>query len=909
MRQKTTLFTKASMTLFAVFFSFVGARAQQALPYEYGFEDNDLSIDGWVLQGATSSNTRIETETNAAHNGTHGFVFYYSEQNAYLISPLLTGGENGVKVSFYYGEYSNQYGDEQFQVGYTTDESVTDASEFTYGDVVTASTSWQEYTGYFPAGTKRIAIKYIFNDTFYFYLDDFKFTTIPLVYNATATPTATTATISWEGSADSYEVKYRTPQTSSAPSFFEDFENGLDDWTIYTKGTAPKEIGWYTYDPTGGLSFGAHSGASCASSWSWSGDAYNANNWLITPKVTFNKQLKFWVRTNSSWPDSYEVLLSTTGNAEEDFTVTLQALAPAPAVTEWTEVIIDLRPYEGQEGYIAFHHADNDMNYLLIDDLGLYSEDIPASEWTTVTTTGTSIEISGLTPKTKYEYIITAIKDGAPSDETEIATFTTTAANPIPYDIAADLAADGATFTWKGEGDSYNVQYRTAESRETYYFNDFNDQDVTGWTYSGSYIYGIADPIYNVAGSSNYFLSMGWSSTEEETIISSELPAYESGARVEFYYFGYNTANTFQVGFSTTTNDADAFTWSDPIEAPLTTYTLYNEELAAGVKYVAFKATASEQGACIFIDDFGIFSPTTPASAWQTVATAETAATISGLATNKTYEYQIQSIKEGEDASEWSELGEFSLVTLDCEGDNSDLIKMFDGKFAHVTLANRTFFQDGTWNTICLPFDLDPDQIAASPLADADVRLFEGSSVNDNTVTLNFTEEGEALGYFSRYDYPGYVGGMPYIVKWASGTGIENAAFANVTITNYQYSWGDTSGDVQITFNGLYDKYEFASDNTSFLFVGADNKLNYPLAGATIGATRGYFALTGVTAGEGSGAKQFIMNFGDEDPTAIANISNVKESSEWYDLNGRKLASKPSMKGIYVNGGRKVAIK
>ena len=304
------------------------------------------------------------------------------------------------------------------------------------------------------------------------------------------------------------------------------------------------------------------------------------------------------------------------------------------------------------------------------------------------------------------------------------------------------------------------------------------------------------------------------------------------------------------------------------------------------------------------LDDFGLYE--TVSEDWTEVAVTDATATISGLATNSTYEYQIQSIKEGEEASEWSELNEFALVTLDCDGDNTDLINKFDGKFAHVTLANRTFFQDGTWNTIVLPFDLDPDQIAASPLADADVRIFEGSSVNDNTVTLNFTAEGEALTYYGGNTY---YGGLPYIVKWTNGTGIENPAFANVTITNADYSSGDSSGDVQIQFYGLYDSYTFGADNTSFLFVGADNKLNYPLAGATIGATRGYFALIGVTAGEGNGAKQFVMNFGDEDPTAIANISSVKESSEWYDLNGRKLAGKPSMKGIYVNGGRKVAIK
>ena len=92
----------------------VGVRAQQALPYEYGFEDNNLTTDGWELVGATSTSTGILANTAAAHSGSNGFRFNYSEQNAYLVSPVLTGGDLGIDVSFWYKEYNATYGDEQF---------------------------------------------------------------------------------------------------------------------------------------------------------------------------------------------------------------------------------------------------------------------------------------------------------------------------------------------------------------------------------------------------------------------------------------------------------------------------------------------------------------------------------------------------------------------------------------------------------------------------------------------------------------------------------------------------------------------------------------------------------------------------------------------------------------------------
>ena len=172
------------MLLIVALFSLTGARAQQALPYTYGFENNDLTGEGWTLQG-TNNNQYTGIGQYDAQNGSYGFLFYYTEsQNttAYLISPVLTGGDLGVNVSFGYRNHSaTSWGTttnypEKFQVGYITDESVTDAGAFTYGDVIIATTaSWEQYSRIFPAGTKRIAIKYIYTDGYYLSLDDFSF--------------------------------------------------------------------------------------------------------------------------------------------------------------------------------------------------------------------------------------------------------------------------------------------------------------------------------------------------------------------------------------------------------------------------------------------------------------------------------------------------------------------------------------------------------------------------------------------------------------------------------------------------------------------------------------------------------------------------------------------------------------
>ena len=471
------------------------------------------------------------------------------------------------------------------------------------------------------------------------------------------------ATVSWNGSAENYNLRYRT-SIKYLTIWEDDFENGLDNWTIYTERESPNPEGWDIFDATY-IAATNHSGSYVASSWSWSNDAYDADNWLITPQLDLQGVLKFWEFTNSGYPDSYEVLLSTTGNSISDFTITLREMQEATGI--WSEVIIDLSSYVGQKGYIAIHHVTYDANYLFIDDFGIYSSEA-AGEWIEVpVNAATTYTIQNLDDETQYDVQVQAVCGGEDGVSVWVdgGTFTTPSNCGAPTNLAAnDVTVSSATLSWEGFHDSYNLQYRTAASREPYYFNDFNDEQSEGWTWSEYWIYGYADPIYNISGSENYFMQMGWNSTAEETIISCELPAYESGSYVEFYYFGYQVANTFQVGYSTTTNDAEAFTWGDPIDAPLATYTRYQETLADGVKYVAFKATASSQNACVFIDDFGIFGADIPEGAWQTRNAVTSPYSITGLADDTKYEWQVQGINRACEGgvTEWSNMADFTTL-------------------------------------------------------------------------------------------------------------------------------------------------------------------------------------------------------------------------------------------------------
>ena len=229
-----------------------------------------------------------------------------------------------------------------------------------------------------------------------------------------------------------------------------------------------------------------------------------------------------------------------------------------------------------------------------------------------------------------------------------------------------------------------------------------------------------------------------------------------------------------------------------------------------------------------------------------------------------------------------------------------------------VTLAlhGRTLYKDGKWNTLCLPFDVT---ISGSPLDGdgVDVRTLTGASFEAGTLTLNFTASGAVTKLEA---------GKPYLIKW-NNTGANltesELVFSNVTIKNGTNDVAcDLGNERSVTFMGTYKKLSYDADDRSILLLGANNTLYYPQSGASLGAQRAYFKLSGITAGDkAAGVRSFVLDFGDgEEATGIGNLTvnsqlSTLNSDTWYTLDGRRLSGKPAQKGIYINNGKKIVIK
>ena len=199
------------------------------------------------------------------------------------------------------------------------------------------------------------------------------------------------------------------PDVTTLP-YNEGFENGLGCWSTINASSDGQP---WTVNTCSGLSnVNPHGGAYVASSWSWSSSAMHANAWLISPKFVLpnvtNDSLTFawWENTNPNYQDSYSVLLSTTTKDTAAFTTVVYPYAAANG--DWTMKTVNLTAYAGQTVYLAFHHVDYDENYLLIDDISLFQGAYvpPAPDTLTVTfavndvTMGTTVPAPGT-----YQYI------------------------------------------------------------------------------------------------------------------------------------------------------------------------------------------------------------------------------------------------------------------------------------------------------------------------------------------------------------------------------------------------------------------------------------------------------------------------------------------------------------------------
>ena len=241
-------------------------------------------------------------------------------------------------------------------------------------------------------------------------------------------------------------------------------------------------------------------------------------------------------------------------------------------------------------------------------------------------------------------------------------------------------------------------------------------------------------------------------------------------------------------------------------------------------------------------------------------------------------------------------------INLSDNADNSATIALYNGISANITLSGRTFYRDGKWNTICLPFDVT---LASSPLSGATLIEMDNSSTGTSLDTSN----GELTLKFS--NATNIEAGKPYLIKWDAGENIVSPTFNGVTITSTTPT-SVVSHDNKLKFVGQYNPYSITDANIDeVILLTSNNKLGYSNNPRTLNCFRAHF-FAPKDGDMSRSVKQYSIEFGNgQGTTGITEMRSETEITRngWYTLDGRCLQDKPSAKGVYIMNGKKVIIK
>lgn len=209
---------------------------------------------------------------------------------------------------------------------------------------------------------------------------------------------------------------------------------------------------------------------------------------------------------------------------------------------------------------------------------------------------------------------------------------------------------------------------------------------------------------------------------------------------------------------------------------------------------------------------------------------------------------------------------------------------------ANVTLT-RTFYKDGEWNTLCLPFAVAD---AKTAFDGAELREVDTEKSNGNTIVFKEATAIEA--------------GKPYLIKWANSSSAAvnvEKKFEGVTLVAAATPVVVKEGG--ISFNGFY-KMTAASElgGASVAAIGAGNKLFK----VTEGEMKGFRAAFVLNSNAQPSAIKLVI---DGTATGIEDlvIDGVKANGRVYNLNGQYVGNSLNglQPGLYIQNGKKIVVK
>lgn len=467
--------------------------------------------------------------------------------------------------------------------------------------------------------------------------------------------TAHSAKATWNGDADSYNLRYRKVLGYNQ-TFFESFENSFPgSWTIIDSDGDGKN--WTQFNPQNfsNSPFDAYDGSYGAMSRSWQSTALTPDNWLISPQVDLGGVLKYYIVDDGGYQETYRIYVSTTGTNIADFQPITDDLL-SPASNTWTERTADLTSFEGQRGYIAFRQYNStDMDFMIIDAVSI--EAMTYGDWVEVDDVTNPYTITGLDAETDYVVQVQGVYDEGNSGWSNSVLFTTVGADAMPFNLTVtDVTDCTAMVNWNGSQDSYNLRYRNYD-----FFEDFANGLPSDWTTinndGDNYNWSKQQFTPSCISSASYINDVG-ALTPDNWLIT---PAVPLDGILSFDAWGQDAndfAEVFKVYVSTSGNSINDFVEiSQDITTThnQTTYSFDLSQYAGQDGYIAIRHYNCTNMYWLNVTNFSI------GGEWVTINDVTSPYTITSLEPETDYEVQVQGVYDG-GTTDWTESEYFTTL-------------------------------------------------------------------------------------------------------------------------------------------------------------------------------------------------------------------------------------------------------
>ena len=760
-----------------------------------------------------------------------------------------------------------------------TDNSLEPATNWTiayYGegdeDITYVTTPDNPYTltGLTPETEYYVWVSPVIGDDRYVWSDYLTFTTTstnPAPTDlAVSNITPTTATATWQSFADSYEVRYaQLPDT------------GLGEgWLIYDNNTHYTNIGSGT---AGERTWGVMYPGSMSTGNKLTKVAY------YEYKTYYDTATNITVNIYSGGDDAPTTLLYTKENitplGESGFhEITFDSpIAITPGENLWITLTVtgtyvmaacQVNSFNNQwwvrDGKWSNMGNDNSnlagFGWMI---RGYFESETTEINWTTATTTEKSYDITGLDPETKYVVQVQGDFGSDGTSEWATTTFTTLSTCDAPNELAAtDISTDGATLSWTGYQESYNLKYRASVA-----------QDLS----TPATIILTAGDVWS--DGSGYQMLLDADHTAYGTTIPTSGPLTQSGDASEETYaeFEYKIPANADGALDT---ENIVFDNSVTIQIPAGTYDWCITNPSSGAKMwiagagdvpgrydnfvfepgVTYEFTMQKFGT----GDGAALTITRPMGDWTTVENVTTPYELTDLTSDTEYEWQVQgNCTEGQ--TEWSEIASFWTY------------EQTSIKFAAEGYAT---YYNGQRDVV-LPEGMKAYVVTASDASLTYAPIADGDDTEDNLVpartAMLLEVEPAGANQISIY--------------------LARPSAAAYTGTNFLFG---SDEETETTGGEKFYKLTYSNNNDNFgWYWGATNG-----AAFTSPAHKAWLALPASTPAPFFGLPD------DSNTTGIIGIDNGQltiDNGEWYTLQGMKVGKKPTTAGVYIHNGKKFVIK